>query len=1005
MEFSGDFGESTVGLEGSREAASAGQAHELEADGAPALGRYIAVDIIGMGGMGVVYRAHDPQLDRDVAVKVVRRERLGEGGEARLLREARAMARVTHPNVVTVFDVMPCDEGLVFVMELVEGTDLRGWLVGSKSAPDAVLDAFVAAGRGLAAVHDAGMTHRDFKPANVLIAHDGRIMVTDFGLALGRGPQDTMSSGPIGIGAVDADVNDSLGGAVASESLTETGLVMGTPAYMAPEQLQGAATEPASDQYAFCVALWEGLCGRRPFDGRVKRVSARKVVPPWPAPPGVPLAVGRVIRRGLSASIEGRFESMPALLEALSRARGQRRARWVGLVGATLVVGAATGWALQTDPATGCRAGTQPIQAVWDQTRATAVEAGFARVDPILGPDIGGHIHRALDDYVQDWTATQAAACAVAAASEQSRGDRERQLECLADRRRALAGVIAVLASADTGVVRRAVGLVARLPDVRRCGDVEVLRVGVAPLADEAVAGQVDSLRLTLSTVDALADAAHYDEALTELGDSVGRAETVGFAPVLAEALFARARISRAKSAPEASVVDLQRAVEVAVEARADAVAAKAAALLAFVLASDLHRAAEALPYGRQALSLAQRVDPDGQIEATAHSSLGTAYAVGSDPESAEEHFTRSIAISERLGNRLGAATTREGLAALHVERGEFDTAIALIEANVAVQGELLPSMHPNRATAINNLGAVHGKAGRFERAETLMREAYEIRLGAHGPEHGDVASSLANLGNVASAQRRYADAEVLHRKALDVFERVLGPSHARVALALNALASDLDSQGDYEQAAALMRRSLELRLELYGPDHPRVALLHTNLAKTLSAMEHFEEADRHEAAALDIYERTKGADSPDLAKALISAGQRALERGQADVAKVKLGRARVIFEARREAYPVQLAAVLYNLGKVELALLRPDEALALHEEALALRVTVLGDEHRDVMHARRRVADLLFDAGQRERAQQLYEAAWRHVERDDGVKAHVAEHIRSRLEQTGGSP
>ncbi len=227
-----------------------------------AVGRYVILDRIGAGGMGVVYAAYDPELDRRVALKLLRTDRFAAPGHLRLLREAKALARLTHPNVVAVHDAGTFGDQVFVAMELVEGETLRQWLEAGARSWREVLDRLLAAGRGLAAAHAAGLVHRDFKPENVLLGRDGRVRVVDFGLAKALADAAEEPAAP-----------DS-GGELASP-LTEWGAVLGTPAYMAPEQIRGIAADARSDQFSFCVALYEALYGERPFGKGPRETPSR----------------------------------------------------------------------------------------------------------------------------------------------------------------------------------------------------------------------------------------------------------------------------------------------------------------------------------------------------------------------------------------------------------------------------------------------------------------------------------------------------------------------------------------------------------------------------------------------------------------------------------------------------------------------------------------------------------------------------------------------------------
>jgi serine/threonine protein kinase len=299
--------------------------------------RYVLGEPLGVGGMGIVYEAHDPKLDRKIALKVLRAES-GEdaGSQARLVREAQAMARLSHPNVVAVYDVGE-HAGRVFVaMELIEGRTLAAWLADAPRSWREVVEMLAGAGRGLAAAHAAGLVHRDFKPPNVLIGGDGRARVTDFGLARPH------------LALPDATVTptDSL-----LASYTQTGSLAGTPAYMAPEQFARAATDARTDQFSYCVTLYEALYGERPFDGDTLLQLAESVAAgtlrPRPKGHAVPEWLDAILVRGLAVVPAQRFPSLAALLAEIDRHVGRGSPRGVRVaIAAAATTAVAAGIAL-----------------------------------------------------------------------------------------------------------------------------------------------------------------------------------------------------------------------------------------------------------------------------------------------------------------------------------------------------------------------------------------------------------------------------------------------------------------------------------------------------------------------------------------------------------------------------------------------------------------------------------------------------------------------------------
>lgn len=314
------------------------------------LGRYQVREGLGAGSMGLVVRAHDPQLDRDVALKVLR---LGKGeksdggaseagrpiSRARFIHEARTLAQLSHENIVEIYDVDTAGEMTFIAMELVEGDTLEAWLAKPRTWQQ-VVDVFLEAGRGLAAAHDAGFVHRDFKPANVLVGVDGRVRVMDFGLATSVREAVAVTVDERSLGLDQSHTFD-------CASLTQTGMTVGTPIYMSPEQHVGRPADGRSDQFSFCVALYEGLYGVRPYRARgshklakAKQLGRIRTPPPERR---VPSRIDDIIRRGLSPKAKDRFESMHELLGELRRAMRPRRAsaRMIGWTGAAAAIIAA----------------------------------------------------------------------------------------------------------------------------------------------------------------------------------------------------------------------------------------------------------------------------------------------------------------------------------------------------------------------------------------------------------------------------------------------------------------------------------------------------------------------------------------------------------------------------------------------------------------------------------------------------------------------------------------
>jgi len=338
------------------------------------LGRYRLERVLGAGAMGVVHAAFDPDLERRIALKVLPRATASREDRDRLMREARAMARLAHPNVVTVHEVGTSGGRDFVAMELIQGETLAVWLRSRKRPATVIIDAFLAAGRGLATAHAAGIVHRDFKPHNVLRGRDGRIAVTDFGLA--RQADGGVSA------ALDAAMPDGtptgMNAASSLAGITVTGSLLGTPAYMAPEQWSGGAITPATDQFAYCIALWEALAGERPYQAETFE-ELRLQIARGPAAleaSRIPRRVRRILRRGLDPAPGRRWPSMDALLGQLARAKRRPRVAFA-IAGGMLAAAAVLFVALRPGgaPVPVCEAPARDVTGVWSPAIAADLRA------------------------------------------------------------------------------------------------------------------------------------------------------------------------------------------------------------------------------------------------------------------------------------------------------------------------------------------------------------------------------------------------------------------------------------------------------------------------------------------------------------------------------------------------------------------------------------------------------------------------------------------------------
>ncbi|MEZ4427144.1 MAG: serine/threonine-protein kinase, partial [Nannocystaceae bacterium] len=468
------------------------------------IGRYTIIRRIGAGGMGQVYAAYDEQLDRKIAVKVLGRD-LSRGVEwnARLVREAQVMARLSHPNVVTVHEIGEYDGQLFIAMEFVAGVTLEAWLAAAPRSWRAIIAAFIDAGRGLQAAHDAGIIHRDFKANNAMIGDDGRARVLDFGIA---GPGDARP------GDDALSLNPNTPSALRS-ALTVDGALLGTPIYMSPEQLSGAAVGAASDQFNFCVALYRALYATHPFVSepfsfsalRINVIGGRLREPPRSR--GVPGWVFAALRRGLEVRPDDRFASMNQLIAALTRDPGRRLRRILALAVFAGLAGLA-GFAARAGlrpTEVNCDGGEQSMAALWSPQQRGVIGASFRATGLVFADAVLTTVAADLDAYTASWAEMHRDACAAHRDGEQSGALLDKRMACLERRRQALGSAVNLLAAPDEEVVQGAVRLVSELPRISHCGDVVALAAEVPPPDDPAVAEEVSRLRGRIDAASSLA--------------------------------------------------------------------------------------------------------------------------------------------------------------------------------------------------------------------------------------------------------------------------------------------------------------------------------------------------------------------------------------------------------------------------------------------------------------------------------------------------------------------
>jgi tetratricopeptide (TPR) repeat protein/predicted Ser/Thr protein kinase len=853
-------------------------------------GRYVVLDCLGQGGMGVVYSAYDPELDRKVALKLVRPDNpMGTEAQERLQREAMAMARLEHANVVRVYDIGFSDGRLFVAMELLEGTSLRDWLNETHPVRE-VLSVFAAAGAGVAAAHAAGLVHGDFKPDNVLRTRSGRVAVTDFGLAarLEHRPPPSPELSP-----AHADTLPRIDAASWSR------VVGGTPAYMAPELWEGARPSAASDQFAFCVALYEALFGARPFNGATMSELATRIArgerSPAPREKEVPAPVRAAILRGLSTNPEARFASFASLLDELGRWSRRRRQRRLVAAGAGVLAPVVVAGALWGSHARAVCRGADAIAANAFTPADEAVIARALRASGAPFADQTWHsVRERLHGYLTRWASTRTTACeATRLRGEQSEELLDLRLQCIDNKLLDTRALVEVLAHADREVATRAVQAVASLPSFDDCADARALRgtPRPAPGTEPTVAAVAQALASTRT----LKSAGRYTDALHVVNGALEQARHIHYAPAQADALTERAELERTLDDPHAAKLDSIAALGAAQVAHADVTAAEAAEQLAESSGFDEQRFAEAAEWLRSAEAFLERVPSERRMRLTV---LGTKGELLS--------YQRRDAEALTVGQE----------------------AVTLAERTSTPDDFELAFVYRPMAQMLINVR-------RLADAQRYAERLHDIDLRLFGPGHLVMCRVWEMLGHIAMLQERFDDALELHRKSLAIAEATASAAD-RIVGRLN-VATGLAELGHLDDAEGTVRQAMADLEHTFGAGHPLGVGGWSNLALIAQRRHRFAEALEDNRRAEELVRRTLGDDHPDVAEVIVDEGRVLLDAGRPSDALAAFTRALKIYEPRLGVAHAQLISALVGAGRAQLELGNAAAALPPLERAAAL--------------------------------------------------------------------
>lgn len=727
------------------------------------IGHHIVLREVGRGGMGVTYLAYDESLDRKIVLKLVRAELSNERTQTRLMREARALARLAHPNIVAVHEVGKHGESAFIAMEFVAGMTTDLWRRAAPRSWRDVVEVFRQAGEGVRAAHATGLVHRDIKPSNIIVGNDGRVRVLDFGLARLRDPRSgcptTRSTLPLTEDRRELCSAAFAHTAVDDESsekdpvwLSLTDGLAGTLPYMAPEYLDGGPATVETDQFAFCVSLFEMLYGTLPFSGRSPLEFLRQMragaIEPAPLDGYVPDWLREVVVRGLASEPAERWPSMAALLDALGCDPGVSRRRFgrqLALGGALSVLAALAlvgNWK-DTDLVAGvCSGGEEQMEQVWGREQHHDIAHAMVSTALPYAVDTWTHTSALLDDYRAQWLSAYTDACeATAVRKVQSDELRDQRMRCLSRHLGRMRVLVGELQRIDGDSLEHAIDAVGALPPVNSCADLDYLSRRIPPPSEIEAAREIERVDEVLMRATQLRELGRYGEGLELIAGVAADAATLDYPPLIARARLQLGALELENAAYESAERHLRQSYFTARSAGEHDVAVHAATQLVFLLAHLAPRLDDADEWAKHLVS--------------------------------EMPWSSSDAIRANANNTLGVLALSEGR---HTE------ALAFIRRALTQWEQSLGPTHPRVTWALDNLGSVHFARGEYREAGRLYRRALQVRESALGAHHPSVAYISNNLGAALHLSGSYDDASTSYQRALEIAEHSLGDEHPFLA-------------------------------------------------------------------------------------------------------------------------------------------------------------------------------------------------------------------------------
>ncbi len=826
-------------------------AHNPQTD---VIGRFEIRRELGRGAMGIVYLAYDPELDREVAIKVLINDGPLAAEEAeRLQREGQSLARLSHPNVVSVHEAGIEETQRYVVMERLTGHTLDEWLSEESRDAEEIMGVLRQAGAGLNAAHQAGLVHRDFKPRNVMVCANSDVKVTDFGL----------------VRMVDGGTDEALAkeqrGPNAQPSMTPlrlsiTGSVIGTPAYMAPEQLREGTATAKSDQFAYCATAYQALCGKRPFKGEtlpalIESIEASETSGlTWPAGLSIRPRIRSAIAKGLAVDSSKRHASMEILLEELKPKPAGRRGRiaLAGIAGIAIAAGAVS-LATTEEHDRACDGASQRMQGIWDSDAKTLVQKGLLATAETYAEDVWSRIETRMDSFSSNWTATHTQTCeATVKHKEQSAELMDRKMACLDSQLGAARTLVEAWQQADSSSVASAQQALRAIGSPADCTrSAELLQLTPLP-GDATLKKRIRSLEQEIAAASAQLHTGQWEVAVAASEGLVAEADQTDYRPLQAQACMLRVDALETIAKPRAK--ELQSCSRVALAAGADR--QQAELLIALISEhAEFMQAEEVSDVNAQVEALLDRLGQPAELRiALQGSNAEHLYRQGHHNEA----FTALKAALQELGHLDSDWATAERIALLSLQGRvqasllQVEDAILSGEQAVALIQSAYGDTHPNYFAEMRHMRMMYKRLDPGPRKTEFLQTWAKAMEGA--ANDSDVFALQVKLLSADSTETALQVSNELVAAAHQYY----GESHPDLAMAQRQYAEALSEVGRYADAEKAARAAVAMRYEYFGEADDQRGVLLSTLFDALGGQDKYAEAEKvaHQAVvAADLLE------------------------------------------------------------------------------------------------------------------------------------------------------